>query len=54
MNLKNYIGVKTLAAFLRGVARGARGMEDGKVLEDAADTLEKILESELPWQLERE
>ncbi len=51
MNLKNYIGVKTLAAYLRGVARGA---EEGRVLEDAADTLEKILESELPWQLERE
>lgn len=48
MELKTYIEIKNLAAYLRGLARSAEAYE---MLEAAANELDDIAESDPPYQL---
>jgi hypothetical protein len=48
MELKTYIEITTLAAYLRGVAQNS---EEADVLNEAADRLIAIAEKDLPFQL---
>ena len=48
MELKTYIEIKALAAYLRGAAQNS---EAADVLNKAADELIAIAEKDLPYQL---
>lgn len=48
MELKTYIEIKTLAAYLRGVAQNS---EEADVLNKVADELIAITEKDLPYQI---
>lgn len=48
MELKTYIEITALAAYLRGAAQNS---EAADVLNKAADELNSIAEEELPYQL---
>ena len=48
MELKTYIEIKRLAAYLRGLAHSAEAYE---MLESAAKALDDIADNDLPYQL---
>ena len=48
MELKTYIEIKNLAAYLRGLAHSA---EEFEMLVDTADKLDNIAENDLPYML---
>lgn len=48
MELKTYIEIKNLAAYLRGLAHSA---EEHEMLEATAKKLDDIAESDLPYQI---
>jgi hypothetical protein len=50
MELKTFIDLRNLAAYLRGVAVCADEVE-GEIMNQAADDIDKITANELPFEL---